>query len=624
MIDTMGQQPAILVTHHLPMERPRLQARSHAAGQVTRQATVRRSLLVLMLLVASVWSAACNTVPLSPSGNVVRDPVERQDPSTVPVVTVTPPLKRVDEAKPPTASVDVPSSIATPPQPTAAIPSSAAAPSTSTALPPAAIDTNALPTGNSTIPGPGPAPASTSEAATDPLQPEVPVNLEDRNARKNLWDRVRSGFAVPDFDDGLVRRAERYYAQRPEYVQRMTERGSRYLFHIVEEVQRRGLPTELALLPFVESAFNPEALSSASASGMWQFMPSTGRGYNLKQNVFRDDRRDVLASTRAALDYLTRLHKMFGDWHLALAAYNWGEGNVQRAIRRNVAAGLPARYEALRMPIETRFYIPKLQAIKNIVEKPERFALKLPLLENHPYFLAVAIDRDIDVDTAAKLAGLPVAEVKALNPQISRPVILAAGTPRILLPYDNAATFVRALPKHKGALASWTAWTVPSTMKSADAAKQAGMSDDQFRSVNNIPPRMLVKVGSTVLVPRSSTKQADVAAKVADYASLDLAHESPPMRRVVVKVGKKGDTVAALAKRHGVTVAQILQWNKLAANASLKPGSTIELQVPQNLKGGSRSAAAKSGAKRSVKAPAKAKVRAKGKSSSRSLAAPRR
>ena len=162
------------------------------------------------------------------------------------------------------------------------------------------------------------------------------------------------------------------------------------------------MPTELALLPFIESAYNPQALSVAKAAGMWQFVPGTGRDYNLKQNMWQDERRDVLASTSAALDYLSRLHDMFGDWHLALAAYNWGEGNVQRAIARNEAAGLPTDYESLRMPSETRNYVPKLQAVKNIVTNPQMYGLSLPDIPNHPYFVTVTTSRDIDVTMAAE------------------------------------------------------------------------------------------------------------------------------------------------------------------------------------------------------------------------------
>ncbi len=170
----------------------------------------------------------------------------------------------------------------------------------------------------------------------------------------DMWDRIRRGFKMPDLDSDLVRDREQWYASRPDYIQRMTERSNKYMFHIVEELERRNMPTELALLPYIESAFNPQAVSSARAAGMWQFMPATGTDFDLKQNIFRDDRRDVVASTRAALDYLQKLYRMFGDWQLALAAYNWGEGSVSRAIAKNQRLGLPTTYSDLTMPAETR------------------------------------------------------------------------------------------------------------------------------------------------------------------------------------------------------------------------------------------------------------------------------
>jgi membrane-bound lytic murein transglycosylase D len=416
-------------------------------------------------------------------------------------------------------------------------------------------------------------------APLDPLQPGTPVATDERVARADLWQRVRGGFAMRELDTDLVRKWERYYAERPDYVQRMTERGGRYLFHIAEEVNKRGLPSELALLPFIESAFNPEAMSHARASGMWQFMPATGRHFDLTQNVFRDDRRSVLDSTRAALDYLTRLHGMFGDWQLALAAYNWGEGNVQRALRANERSGRRTGYLDLRMPNETRDYVPKLQAVKNIVADPARFGLALPKLENHPYFLAVPIGRDIDVELAARLAEMPLADFRALNPQMNKPVILAAGTPLVLLPYDNAQTFVAAVGKHKGRLASWTAWVAPKTVKTAEAAQQVGMDEDDLRQVNNIPPRMLVKAGSTLLVPRAKHRESDVSEKVADSAHLALASDGRALRRVAFKVGKKGDSVVGVARRYGVAPTQVAQWNKVASTAKFDAGDTVVVYV---------------------------------------------
>ena len=470
-----------------------------------------------------------------------------------------------------------PGSLTAPPQSSSPPIASAPAPSPDTKAPPTA--TTPAPAAPAPIVVAPEAPATDATAvAVDPLRPDVRLDLNDRSARVDLWERVRNGFAMPDLDTELVRERERWYASRPDYVQRMTERGSRYLFHIVEELDRRGMPTELALLPFIESAFNPQAMSTAKASGMWQFIPSTGRDFLLRQNVFRDDRRDVLASTRAALDYLQKLHGMFGDWQLALAAYNWGEGSVQRAIARNQKAGLPTDYINLKMPAETQLYVPKLQAVKNIVARPQDFNLTLPQLSDHPYFVSVKIDRDIDVALAVQLAGMSLEEFQTLNPQMNKPVILAAGTPQILLPYDSANRFVRQLPQHRGPLATWTAWVAPSTMRTAQAARHIGMNEDQLREINRIPSRMLVKAGSTLVVPRTQGRHADVSPQIADNAMMALAPDAPPLRKVALKAGRK-DTVASVAARYRVSAAQVAQWNDLSPSAAFKPGQTVLVYV---------------------------------------------
>ena len=288
----------------------------------------------------------------------------------------------------------------------------------------------------------------------------------------------------------------------------------------------------------------------------------------------------MLASTRAALDYLQRLNVMFGDWHLALAAYNWGQGNVQKAIDRNRRANLPTDYESLRMPQETREYGPKLQAVKNIVLRPEAFALRLPPLENHPFFLSVQIGRDIDVELAARLAGLPLEEFQQLNPQMNKPVILAAGTPRVLLPYDNANRFVRQIALHQGPMASWTTWEAPKTLKPADAARLTGMSETQLREINHIPPRMLVKGGSTLLVPRTAHATHDVAGHVAENASMSLAPEPRPLRRTSFKAGPQGSTVAAVARRYRLSPALVAEWNQVSPQARFTPGQAIVVMLP--------------------------------------------
>mgnify|MGYP003703961355 FL=1 len=401
--------------------------------------------------------------------------------------------------------------------------------------------------GTTRAPAPGLQPLRRATAQGDVVaQVELP---------RDIWERIRHGFAMPDLQSALVQDREQWYAQRPEYFQRMTERSRKYLFHIVEEIEARGMPTELALLPFVESAFNPQAVSVAKATGMWQFMPATGRDFDLKQNAFRDDRRDIQASTRAALDYLQRLYNQFGDWHLALAAYNWGEGSVGKAVARNQKAGLNAQYTDLSMPMETRFYVPKLQAIKNIVAKPAPYNIKLPDIPNHPYFQSVPLPRDMDVVVAARLAEISVDDFRSLNPSAHRPVLLAAGTPQILLPWDNAEVFQRNYEAFgSGRLASWTAWVVPATMRVAEVAKKVGMPEAEFRALNNIPPRMLVKVGSVLLVPRSGTQEQDVTSGLADNGQLSLAHEANKQAKASkgssksAKKGQASSSVNAKAK----------------------------------------------------------------------------
>jgi membrane-bound lytic murein transglycosylase D len=411
---------------------------------------------------------------------------------------------------------------------------------------------------------------------------EMPIVAERPTSDADLWARIRRGFVMNDLTSDLVTSQEQWYATRPSYIGRMTERSSKYLYHVVEELERRNMPTELALLPFIESAFNPQAVSGAKAAGMWQFMPATGKYFALKQNVFRDDRRDVLASTKAALDYLQKLHRMFGDWHLALAAYNWGEGSVGRAIAKNQREGLATDYSSLSMPDETRNYVPKLLAVKNIVANPQVFNATLPEIPNHPYFQSVTITRDLDVALAAKLAEIKLEDFKSLNPSANKPVIFAAGTPRILLPWDSAGIFERNLSIHNGQTAGWTVWIAPATMKVVDAAKRVGMNEAQFRELNRIPPRMLIKQGSTLLVPRSAKQDKDVSEHVADNGQVSFSPEVV-LKRMLVKL-RKSETVASIAKRYKVTVASVADWNKVTAASTFKAKQSVVLYLPVKAK----------------------------------------
>ena len=421
-----------------------------------------------------------------------------------------------------------------------------------------------------------------TEALPNPAASEDSVLAEDIELQNfDVWERIRKGYGIPDLNNPLVATHSTWYSARPEYLQRITQRASRYLFYVVQELEKRNMPTELALLPFIESAFNPQAYSSAKAAGMWQFIPSTGKDYNLKQNVFRDERRDVLASTNAALTYLQRLYGMFGDWQLALAAYNWGEGSVSRAIAKANAAGRPTDYNSLSayMPAETRNYYPKLQAVKNIIAAPAQYGIKLPVVENQPYFVTIKKTRDIDVKLAAQLAELPMEEFKALNPQFNRPIITGSPNTQILLPHSNAEKFKENLSKWTRALSSWTAHKVTAARERIESiAARFQTTPELIREVNAIPPNMHPKAGSTVLVPKPSTEiDKDIGQEVADNAMLAYEPDEPPRRKITIRAGKR-DTVAGIAARYKVKPEEVRDWNNLK-NDKLTAGQSLRLEV---------------------------------------------
>lgn len=368
--------------------------------------------------------------------------------------------------------------------------------------------------------------AETGQASiqNDPLTEILSVNAVD------VWGRIRSGFGIQPLDNRLVSVHEKYYAKRGEYFQRTTKRAERYLFHIVQECERRNMPTELALLPFIESSFNPHAHSPAKAEGLWQFIPSTGRHYSLSQNTFQDKRRDIIASTDAALTYLQRLYDMFGDWHLALASYNWGEGNVMKATRKAEAAGREISFNGIfpYMPAETRNYVPKLLAVKNLVARPDLFGIRLPEIDNSPYFVKIGKTKDIDVAVAAKLAEMPLDEFKALNPQF-RYVIPGGSSVHILLPKDRAWRFQRNLLSWSRPLSSWTSYQVTEARERIeDIAQKLNVSPEAIRQANNIPYRKALKFGSTILVPRTASFNRDIAPGVLDSAYIAYTSDYKP------------------------------------------------------------------------------------------------
>jgi membrane-bound lytic murein transglycosylase D len=398
-----------------------------------------------------------------------------------------------------------------------------------------------------------------SSARYTPLAASPALTLKaDDYKDADLWGRIRTGYAIPDINNELVAKHVTWYATRPDYIARTSARASRYLFHVVTELEKRGMPTELALLPIIESAFNPNAMSSANAAGMWQFVPGTGKDFNLKQNLFKDERRGVLASTDAALSYLQKLYGMFGDWQLALAAYNWGEGNVQKAIKKNQSLGKPTDFESLAelMPAETRNYVPKLQAVKNIIANPAQYNVSLPPISNEAYFTAVDKTSDIDLTVAAQLAEMSVDEFKALNPQFNRPVITGDEQTKILLPKENAEKFTVNLANWGHALSSWTTHKISGARESiASLAARFRTTPEVIRQANNIPASSQLKAGSTILVPKVSTSAGgDIAEQVADNATVAFEAErrdrhGRPLTGAQKLKARAAEAVAAIKSR---------------------------------------------------------------------------
>ena len=406
----------------------------------------------------------------------------------------------------------------------------------------------------------------------DPFDGATELDLEPLPPSPgDLWDRIVRGYAIPDMDGPLVDKWEQWYAERPDYVARMVERSRRYLYHIVTEVEARGMPSEIALLPIVESAFNPNALSVSRASGIWQFMPQTGKTYGLKQNWWFDSRRDVIAATNSALDYLQTLNAEFNDWQLSLAAYNWGEGNVRRAVARNRARGLPVDFASLTgVPAETRNYVPKLQAVKNIIADPQKYGLEMADVPNAPYFTVVRTTVRMDVKRAAELAELPLDEFLALNPQHNRPVISGADEYAILLPIDKAEIFAAKLDLVAQPLVSWSAHRMKKGETLPQVAARYGMSIETLRSVNGIGPRQTVPTGYALLVPMQQAS-AEAAASLEDAVFTTV-----PVNRTFYYAVRRGDTLTDIAARYGVTIADLRHWNHLTHD-SVRAGQKLRV-----------------------------------------------
>lgn len=396
------------------------------------------------------------------------------------------------------------------------------------------------------------------------------ATLQLRSEYGELWTRIRQGFVLEDLDGPLVKQAEDWYAARPDYVARMIERSRRYLYYIVTEVEKRGMPLEIALLPMIESAYNPMAYSRSRASGIWQFIPSTGKRYGLEQNWWFDERRDVVAATEGALDYLQKLYAEFGDWFLALAAYNWGEGAVERAIENNRRHGKPTDYLSLKMPAETRAYVPRLQAVKNIVSDPERYDLTLADIPDAPYFTVVRTNKTMDVKVAAELAEMSLDEFLSLNPQHNRPVIAGADEATLLLPYDKAELFAAKLELTNQPMVTWQAYKLKAHETLQQVATRFGLSLETLRTVNGIGARARVPVGHALLVPSQAPSDATVA------SLQNTVFTTVPSGRTFYHRVRKGETLSSIAARYAISTQDLKRWNA-RLTARVVPGQRLRV-----------------------------------------------
>ncbi|WP_281647196.1 LysM peptidoglycan-binding domain-containing protein [Parendozoicomonas sp. Alg238-R29] len=417
--------------------------------------------------------------------------------------------------------------------------------------------------------------SSDATASVKPVEPEVEKNITPPQPPEDLVTVIREGLALDlDADNARIRAELRWYSRNQGYFNRVMSRAEPYLYYIVTETQRRGIPMEIALLPVVESAFDPFAYSFARASGLWQFIPSTGRHYGLDQNWWYDGRRDVVAATNAALTYLEELNEQFDDWELALAAYNSGRGTVANSMKRNRKKGKPTDFWSLSLPRETSAYVPKLLAIGKIIRDPEAYNLKITSVTNKPYFEQVDIGQQIDLARAAALAEMEMDDLYRLNPAFNRWATNPDGPHRLLIPVEKADTFKQALadlaPEHR---LKWQRYTITSGDSLIRIAKRFGTSVELVREINQISGFRIV-AGKTLLIPVPS-KDSDNYTLTAEQRRLAKSRRPVKGRNKVDYVVKRGDSFWDIARSYDVTVSKLASWNSMAPKDTLRAGQKL-------------------------------------------------
>ena len=398
---------------------------------------------------------------------------------------------------------------------------------------------------------------------TETVSIALATRLEHAKPTPDLWTRIRAGFTLAESNPELVRRHEQQFLDHPAYLERAVRRSRYYLFHIADEVHKRGMPMELALLPIIESAYNPMALSNQKASGIWQFIPSTGKVFGLDQNAWFDGRRDIVESTRAALDYLQTLYQTFGDWELALAAYNCGEGCVQRAQDR----GHDSSYAKLRLPKETRNYVPRLIAVRNIIRDPEKYGFKLESVPDESYFMRVTLTKPMEARKVAELAEIDLEDFLALNPAFQRNVIYTESRDVLLLPTDHVETFQFNLHRQGLDRAYLQTYVAKKGENASNIASHFGVSLDWLKEHNPLKLwRGKVTQPQRLLVPNITIRA--ISGKAEQNGSSSRTHTV-----------RKGDTLLRLAQLYRVKIDDLRRLNE--AVEPLKPGATLTIPVSE-------------------------------------------